>query len=122
MNLFFIYGTLKSDSAVPMAVKLRGQAEIIGEAHVYGNLYDMGDYPGLIVPNGELKQKVYGELYRVRDQELKDELDEYEGVPYLFERQLIQAHMPYKSVVAWAYIYRRPVTTASLIQSGLYTM
>ena len=120
MNLLFVYGTLKSSFDTPMAIKLRENAEFICDGYVYGELYDLGEYPGLIVPKSEKRTKVFGEVYRVTNPSLMQELDEYEGVPFYYDRRLIQVHGDQKSMVAWGYIYKKQLQNSTFIQDGYY--
>ena len=48
LNLF-VYGTLRDDPAHDMFHVLAANAELIGEATVAGRLYDLGEYPGLVL-------------------------------------------------------------------------
>ena len=42
----FVYGSLRSESAHPMARRLRVSARLIGKGSARGVLYDLGAYSG----------------------------------------------------------------------------
>lgn len=70
----FVYGTLRSGGGA--AGLLRG-CRLVGMGTVAGTLYDLGDYPALLLDGGGL---VEGEVWSCPAEAL-DRLDEYEGVP-----------------------------------------
>lgn len=86
-HLIFVYGTLKRGQRAHRI--LVGQP-CLGRAATlpYCRLYDSGRYPCLVVDR-ESGYSVQGELFAVDDACLA-RLDEYEGVPALFERAEIE--------------------------------
>ncbi len=75
----FVYGTLKRGKR---ANSLLSDAKFIGSGTVSGyEMYMVSDYPGVVRGEGRVK----GEVYEVDGETLK-RLDEYEGVPILYER------------------------------------
>src|SRR5713226_7977498 len=84
----FVYGTLRRGAQNEFARLLREQADLIGAGRVRGTLYDLDDYPGLVVP-ANTQRWVRGEVYRMKDRKLLAALDEYEGDE--FERVTLDA-------------------------------
>ena len=118
----FVYGTLRSDHAGPVADRLRREGMLIGPATTAGALYRIRDYPGL-VPGGNAK--VVGDLYALGDrQSTLAWLDDYEECspafprPWEYRRALIPVAGPRAQVDAWTYIYARDVTPLERIKGG----
>ena len=107
---------------------LARHAKFIGEARVAGRLYDLGEYPGMILRPSD--HYVKGELYDVEPEHWNDvieQLDRYEGCaaddpqPHEYRRELIQAELSNgRTADAWAYVLNRPVAGLSEITSGDY--
>ena len=129
-NLMFAYGTLLSADVGlmgrPQRSRLAREARLLGAASTEGRLYDLGRYPGLVLPGGA-GEIVHGELLELATAALTLRwLDAYEGIvpgrhPYNdYER----SHRPVlvsdgrEPVMAWVYLYRGGVANASLIPSG----
>lgn len=70
----FVYGTLRSGGD---AVGLLRGCRLAGTGRVAGTLYDLGDYPALVLDGRGL---VEGEVWRCPADAL-GRLDEYEGLP-----------------------------------------
>jgi len=70
----FTYGTLMPGRGP--AAELLAACERVGEGHVRGTLYDMGDYPALLLGGDD---RVKGVIWRC-PAGLLPELDAYEGV------------------------------------------
>lgn len=69
----FVYGTLKKNKSNHNLLK---NAEFIGEAFVFGTLYDLNvGFPALVETGNN---KVYGEIYKI-DDSLIESLDQFEG-------------------------------------------
>jgi gamma-glutamylcyclotransferase (GGCT)/AIG2-like uncharacterized protein YtfP len=113
----FVYGTLRSSFQNKHAQLLRQQAEFLGPATVPGRLYAIRDYPGLIVSSNPGEQ-VAGEVYRLYEPgPTLAALDAYEADEY--ERLLVDGRLDSgEAILAWVYVYRRPVDEARRIQSG----
>jgi gamma-glutamylcyclotransferase (GGCT)/AIG2-like uncharacterized protein YtfP len=78
-KLLFVYGSLRTESLHPFAVKLRGQARLVGKGSAPGILYDLGRYPAALF-GVEHKGRVIGEIFELpRDGRLLRELDYFEG-------------------------------------------
>ena len=82
-HLIFIYGSLRRGCARSMAMRFPS-AKFIGEAEARGSLYDLGEYPGLVL--SESDSPVVGEVYEVDDETLK-QLDEFEASSNYLRKQ-----------------------------------
>lgn len=90
----FVYGTLRSGGGA--AGQLRG-CRLVGPGSVAGTLYDLGDYPALVLGGDG---RVEGEVWRCPAGVLP-RLDEYEGVAEgLFGRAEVEA----AGVRCWTYV------------------
>ena len=74
-HLIFIYGSLRRGCVGAMSIRFPN-SKFVAEAKVSGNLYDLGEYPGLIL--NESGSMVVGEVYEV-DDELLEQLDAFEA-------------------------------------------
>lgn len=102
--LLFVYGTLKRGGASHS--RLAGQ-EFVGEVRTAPRyrLYQSGWYP-CMVESAVDGRAVKGELWRVEARALRG-LDEWEGVPALFDRKPITLQ---SGTEAFAYLYQREVS------------
>ena len=93
----FVYGTLKSNrhNSDKMIGKLVGEGLTV---NAY-TLYDAGFYP---VMTREKTTRVLGEVYKV-DKKGLQVLDDFEGYPDLFFRELIPVSIKGTSLQAFAY-------------------
>src|ERR1700743_3856436 len=76
-NLLFVYGTLLNDDN-EFGNYLRKNSSIYSKGKIKGRLYDIGEYPGVVLSEGD--EYVYGTIFQLNDptSALKI-LDEYEG-------------------------------------------
>ena len=76
----FVYGTLRRGEQRDISL-LMPAPRWVGQASVEGVLYDLGDYPGLVLGSDQQpgQEKVMGEVYEISDV-LERLLDEIEGV------------------------------------------
>jgi gamma-glutamylcyclotransferase (GGCT)/AIG2-like uncharacterized protein YtfP len=75
----FVYGSLRTESPHPLAVKLRTQARLLGKGTAAGILYDLGRYPAALF-GSEHARRVVGQVFELpREPRLLRELDYYEG-------------------------------------------
>ncbi len=72
----FTYGSLKAGAASAEARALLARCERVGPGSVRGTLYDVGDYPALLLAGDD---RISGEIWRCPAHALPD-LDRYEGV------------------------------------------
>lgn len=80
----FAYGTLKSGDATE---QLLHGCQRVGTGVVHGTLYDLGDYPALLLSG---QDPVPGEIWRCPSERLP-ELDGYEGTDSgLFRRAAVE--------------------------------
>lgn len=125
----FVYGTLRAESAHPMAHRLRVGARHVGKGTTPGLLYDFGAYPGAVFAPDE-KYRVVGDVFALAAPRLLADLDKYEGVAvpgddeppeehdHKYERVLVKVALEGGgSVDAWAYQVKNP-PRARLIGSG----
>jgi gamma-glutamylcyclotransferase (GGCT)/AIG2-like uncharacterized protein YtfP len=123
----FVYGTLLSHFQHPMHQLLAAGADCLGPARITGKLYDLGEYPGLVI-RPDTESRVLGEVYRLRDpRPVLARLDQYEACP---SDQTRTAEYRRRHVIArltrgghlrcWAYVYRGPRRDRHLIRSGDY--
>lgn len=123
----FVYGTLRRGARHAMGRALALEAELLGDATVQGELYDLGEYPGAI-PSRRPSDVVRGELLRPRNPDVAlAALDAYEGCgashdpPHDFERAVTDARLHDGRVLpAWIYWYRGSTGDARLVRSGDY--
>jgi gamma-glutamylcyclotransferase (GGCT)/AIG2-like uncharacterized protein YtfP len=124
--LLFVYGTLMKGFHEDWQRKVG--AEFVGRGTIRASLYDLGDYPGARVLGAKPRQRVGGELYRLRNPKLALRiLDKYEefspldAKKSLFIRRLVPVTLENgRKRRAWVYIYNRGVANAKLIPSGRY--
>ena len=97
-HLVFIYGSLRRGSAQSMSVRFP-TSQFVGDAKVSGSLYDLGEYPGLLV--NESKSPVTGELYEVDDETLNN-LDDFESSSDYWRKQ-IEISLGGQTRMCWTY-------------------
>jgi gamma-glutamylcyclotransferase (GGCT)/AIG2-like uncharacterized protein YtfP len=127
----FVYGTLRAESAHPMAHRLRVGARHVGKGSAPGWLYDFGSWPGAYF-GLEKKYRVIGSVFALGpNPRLLVDLDKYEGVipangeerefpeaEGLFHRIAIEVTLERGgSIEAWAYALKEPAR-ARLIDTG----
>jgi gamma-glutamylcyclotransferase (GGCT)/AIG2-like uncharacterized protein YtfP len=137
MNYLFVYGTLRRQSAHPMAKYLAERAEYVGEGTTIGLLYDLGRFPGMIevsrphAPREEsltrsVRSTIVGDIYLLRDTGITlQELDRYENaespLPFFFERGQTNVNLADSRIFpAHIYWYRGEVKESQRIASGDY--
>jgi gamma-glutamylcyclotransferase (GGCT)/AIG2-like uncharacterized protein YtfP len=112
-HLVFVYGTLRRGGVRAMPDLFPG-SKFIGDASVRGSLYDMGEYPGLLLDESDTP--VVGEVYEVDDETLS-KLDDIEASAYYLRRR-VEVSVGGQSMTCWVYVYDpeyypRPVLIAS---------
>lgn len=120
-----MYGTLRRGAGHPMAALLEDRARWLGEAHMPGRLYDLGDFPGMKDP-GAPGERVRGEIWEL-EEELFVLLDEYEGCgpadpqPAAFARcRRVALLATGQRLEVWVYVYRAEADEQRRIPSGDY--
>lgn len=97
-HFVFVYGSLRRGAAGAMSVRFP-VANFIAEAQVNGSLYNLGDYPGLLL--NEADSLVMGEVYEVDDETLS-RLDEFEATSHYLRKQVEITHGSNRRV-CWTY-------------------
>ncbi len=123
----FVYGTLREDVGNEMYHVLAKHAVLVGAATVRGELYNLGEYPGL-VPRQHTADQIKGELYEIGTDALEHTLsvlDDYEGVgpedplPHEYRRELVHVTLDNgRQLDAWAYVLNRSIEGLGRIRSG----
>jgi gamma-glutamylcyclotransferase (GGCT)/AIG2-like uncharacterized protein YtfP len=127
-NVLFVYGTLRAGTQHEMSRALREHARLLGEGTVCARLYDLGDYPGMLLDHGDDDGdggRVRGELYAL-DADAADRtwrmLEEYENPPEEgpaeFVRTRVHVDVAGGIVTAWAYVLIALPRDAHVIDSG----
>jgi len=109
-TLLFIYGTLHPDRAPREIADAARRLTSIGPATIRGHLYNLGEYPGLILH--PTAPPIPGELFAVPDAATLAALDSYEDfrpsdpAASLFLRAKATATLPDGSQsTCWVYVY-----------------
>ena len=114
----FVYGHLQRGQVGYERLGLVKNTQWLGEAQVQGRLYEIGDYPGLILDGEEV---VKGELIAFDDTALWAALDDYEDCdrddPETSEYRRVEIDM-LGGGRAWVYVYNRSVDDLVMIASG----
>lgn len=115
-----VYGSLREGLALPDLPDDVGQMlQRKGPCIIQGELYDLGDYPGLLDGDGT----VVGELYTITDLKALRLLDTYERYDAsdragsLYIRKCVRLAQPV-GLDAWVYFYNQPLDGAPHIASG----
>lgn len=121
-HLLFVYGTLLQPGN-GFAQYLTDNSTYLNTGYISGTLYDIGEYPGLII--NEQAGRVYGSIYEINNEAL-ELIDDYEGYaperdePYLYIRVMVPVETSEGIINAWVYVYNLPVDGLQLIDSGNY--
>jgi len=126
-DYLFVYGTLMRNPSQSMYHLIARYSDFIGDGYVYGRLYEVDGYPGLKICNS-CKDKVYGEVYMLRDPDYVFEvLDDYEECshkypePHEYRRIQTNVHLlDGRELIAWVYEYNYPIKGLKRITSGNY--
>ncbi|MEO7214384.1 gamma-glutamylcyclotransferase family protein [Mucilaginibacter sp.] len=119
----FVYGTLLQNGN-QFARYLNQHCDFIITGKIAGILYDIGEYPGLVIDHNA--DYVFGSIYQIRNAEVLKEIDIYEGVgadeehPNLYLRINHSFETAEGPIDAWVYIYNLPVKGFPRITSGDY--
>lgn len=97
-HLVFVYGTLRRGGAGAMSIRFP-DAKFIAGAKVSGSLYDLSDYPGLLLD--ESNSLVTGEVYEV-DDEVLNKLDDFEASSHYLRKQ-VEISLGAHSRLCWVY-------------------
>jgi len=116
----FVYGTLMSGLQREEALF---NSQFLGTGHIDGNLYDLGNYPGL--KDGH--SKIFGELYEINLPTL-EYLDQIEGYfvdqpeksLYIRRAITVKKETDKESYIAETYFYNLPIDESTRIVTGDY--
>lgn len=128
-DLLFIYGTLMAAAGDTMGrverTRLARESRPLGPATTAGRLYDLGQYPGLVI-GADPVGTVEGELAQLIDPARSLRwIDAYEGVgpgehdQGEYRRSEIDVRLPSGVILrAWSYVYVQSITRARLVAGG----
>jgi len=104
-----VYGSLMTSEGMLARLGVSSMVQLLGPALIPGQLFDLGDFPGLIPGDGSVR----GELFAILDPAAIPRLDEYEAyspdslATSMFVRQRVKLMEP--EVEAWVYYFNGPV-------------
>ena len=101
-HLVFVYGTLRRGGVRAMPEVFPG-AKFVGRASVRGSLYDLGDYPGLLL--GGSGSTVAGEVYEV-DDAILNRMDDIEAADD-YRRRRVEVSLDTGASACWVYAPER---------------
>jgi gamma-glutamylcyclotransferase (GGCT)/AIG2-like uncharacterized protein YtfP len=117
----FAYGHLRRGQIGHRLLELEQRTKWLGEARIHGRLYDLGDYPGLVLGGEDI---VHGEVIDFDDAALWAPLDAYEECdpdqPETSEYRRIEIDLLDAGGRAWVYVFNRPVEGLTPIASGVW--
>jgi gamma-glutamylcyclotransferase (GGCT)/AIG2-like uncharacterized protein YtfP len=122
----FVYGSLRSGFRSPAYEYISRYFDLVGEAKVKGELFDLGSYPA--ARPTDKNKFIIGELYRIRNENefswAIGQLDDYEGVhvdfdeTQLYRRDVAEVYIDNEITNAWIYWYHGDVNDKPIIESG----
>lgn len=118
MSYFAFYGSLMRTFDTQTNLNIRHQLQFVQVCTLHGTLYDLGEYPGLVLGNGFVK----AELYEVLDPRVMRALDQFEcydpdaPAGSLYTRSCVRLAKP--NVDAWVYFYQQSVEEKQRITNG----
>ena len=128
-DLLFVYGTLRKDLKTEMHQMLASNSTYVGQGRIHGQLYDLGNYPGVFLREG-CSDTVLGEVYAVNPEQASrtwEVLDHYEGCgpahpePHEYRRQKVHVFLKDGNKVdTWAYILTSLPPAAIRVPGGDY--
>lgn len=125
-DTLFIYGTLLSESKMPMAEYVAKHTSFIQVGTMQGKLYDLGTYPGAVY-DPEEPNVIKGRIVCLHDPETAFPLlDRYEACdlqspkPYEFIRVEVPIETKSGSLTCWVYLYNWDPLGMPEIESGDY--
>lgn len=114
----FLYGSLMRELGAMNALSAGSHLQFVREARIPGQLYDLGEYPGLVPGQGQ----VIGEVYKVSSPQVWSILDPYED--YFSENETDSLYLRRQvelidgTGLVWTYIYNRSVGDSPRIDDG----
>ena len=101
MTYLFTYGTLMKTHPKSRHELLGDNPKPIGKGQVRGRLLFQSDFPALI---NDKEQWVEGEVYEIPEENLWEQIDDWEGEEYERKRTLVLMEDE-REVEAWVYYY-----------------
>lgn len=106
-----VYGTLRPGLGTPMGRWLSQRTEYVGSGYVFGHLFDLGTYPGLLIDDA-VDTKVTVDLFAYfqhQEQDLFLKLDQYEGISDLpindeYKRIMTKVYTAHGQLSGWVYV------------------
>lgn len=127
----FVYGTLMSRASDAMGSgernRLRREARSLGPATLGGRLFDLGQYPGLILSEAA-EDVVQGEVFQLLQPAVTVAwLDRYEGIGWKgrdrddYQRVTREVALANNAELeVWTYVFQGSLRSARLIRSGCW--
>jgi len=116
-NRLFVYGSLRRGCDNPHAQQLDREARYFGSGKVYGRMYRVDWYPGVVLGGSDW---VTGDLFDDVPESTIAQLDQYEGSNE-FQRRQVEAYLPNgEGLDCWIYEFVAPVEGLARIESGDY--
>ncbi len=116
-----LYGTLMSAFGTLEELGVRSRLRLLGPCSVAGRLYDLGEWPTLVLGGGI----AHGELFEVLDESVFDTLDpfeEYDPRDRVRSSYLrLRAELLQPAGEAWVYVANHPVSSEHEIACGSWT-
>jgi gamma-glutamylcyclotransferase (GGCT)/AIG2-like uncharacterized protein YtfP len=109
-DLLFTYGTLRPGEHADLSNNFA--TDHVGQDSIIGTLYHLGGYPGLKLEGDD---PVYGDVFKLRNDNIVAILDMYEGYPSLYSRSVVRAKSG-RSV--WVYTYNPSVEGRREVPGG----
>jgi len=117
--LLFVYGLLRRGQSGHDDLGLEGRVHYLGSDRVQGQIYHLGDYPGMVTGSHGI---VHGDLLAIEDVALLHDMDAYElfdpDQPDSSEYRRIEVDLLDSGKRAWAYEYNRPVAGLPIVAGG----
>jgi gamma-glutamylcyclotransferase (GGCT)/AIG2-like uncharacterized protein YtfP len=121
----FVYGTLLPGRAPAEIAPTVDRLTTVGDGFVRGRLYDLGEYPGVVLDTrGE---KIPGKIFRLPEEpEVLKRLDEYEecdatqpeGSLFLRKECPVTRRNGNKKLICWVYVYNPHAGAGPATTSG----
>ncbi|MDA1121025.1 MAG: gamma-glutamylcyclotransferase [Bacteroidetes bacterium] len=114
----FVYGTLKRDQQHNEARFLSSNSNFLGAGKIKGQLFDLGNYPGLTLPENA-DTWVFGEVFEIEDvNKVLRVIDEYEGDE--FDRVEKPVFVGDQVLNCWVYLFNRNTSLFPRLTEGIY--